>query len=124
MKHASPDASASGFEAFVLPNALLADWPDRAGDARAGLRTVATRFGEETVRRVATGVLLATVGVEVGVLFLLHVPWAGYVDVGGPILLLALVRRRPWPRSGRFYGLWLDLVIAWPAVTPAAIALL
>lgn len=99
---------------YILPNAVLADWPDRRGDARAGLRTPATEWSaERLVRRtaLAASLLLALGAVSAALPLSLLA-----VDVLGPVLLLLVAVRR-MPASRWFYGVTMDLLVAWPWVT-------
>jgi 4-hydroxybenzoate polyprenyltransferase len=101
---------------FVLPNLLLADAADRDGDARTGLRTVATMYPSQCLRRGAIGALAACVAG--GALALL---WAETprlllaVDLAGPLLLLPvlLATRAPHCRRARLA----DLTMLGPALT-------
>ena len=99
---------------FVLPNALLADWPDRTGDTRAGLRTVATQLPATRLQHLAAASLVtALVGaLTAGALF--DITPLIFIDLLGPALMLALLYVLP---PNRHRGLFLDLVVAWPAVT-------
>ena len=99
---------------FLMPNALLADWADRAGDARVGLRTVATQWTPRRIRWVATGALgVALLGVVVALMRGASALLA--VDSIGPVLMLGAVWRAPkWGRLAR--DLVPDLIVAWPLV--------
>ncbi len=99
---------------FLIPNALLADWVDRAGDARAGLRTVATQWTPRRIRGVATGALgVALLGVVAA--WMRGAPVLLAVDAIGPVLMLGAVWRAPrWERLAR--TLVPDLIVAWPLV--------
>ncbi len=44
------------------------------------------------------------------------------IDLAGPLLMLALVRR-PLLQHGRTEALLMDLLVAWPAVTAVAVFL-
>ncbi len=101
---------------FVLPNALLADWPDCAGDRQAGLRTVATELSWRWLRRLAAVSSGMAVGVEVVFLLVIEAPVLHYVDLLGPALMLALVLL-PLRRTRFYFNFVLDLVIGWPAMT-------
>ena len=101
---------------FVLPNALLADWPDRAGDRRAGLGTPALRLSEHALRRLALALLLGSGGLLAAAGVLLERPALGLVDAVGLLLMLGAVVRPRRP-SRWFYGFVIDVIIAWPIVT-------
>ena len=104
---------------FILPNALLADWPDRAGDRQAGLRTVATELSPKALRRLAAAPLVLALAGGLVVLWFVEAPRLLYVDLAGPALLLGCVLRLP-ADSRWFYGFTLDAVVAWPALTALA----
>ncbi|PSQ68815.1 MAG: hypothetical protein BRD29_02900, partial [Bacteroidetes bacterium QH_2_67_10] len=101
---------------FVLPNLLLADAADRDGDARTGLRTVATRYPSQCLRRGAIGALAACV--TGGALALL---WAETprlllaVDLAGPLLLLPVLLATRAPHCRR--ACLADLTMLGPALT-------
>lgn len=124
---AIPAAAAWGLAAyrflFILPNVLLADEADRAGDARAGLRTVATEWPPRRLRHLATAALVLAIAGAGAAPFLFGAPWLILLDGLGPVLLLAAVLRAPAhasPSAAFFYGFWIDALIAWPAVTAVA----
>ncbi len=101
---------------FVGANALVADWGDRRGDARAGLCTVATEWPPQRVRQIATAALTLALGGGMAAVLFFGAPPLLLVDLAGPALLLFWVRRAEGP--GRWtYGLVLDALVAWPAVT-------
>lgn len=99
---------------FILPNLLLADWADRAGDAAADRAPWTTGWTAGQVRRLATGLLLGAA--------LVAAVWGGRtprpvllsMDAWGLLLMLAVVWRRSpsHPRD----ALLADLVVAWPVV--------
>lgn len=103
---------------FLLPNVLLSDWGDRAGDRAAGLQPWAAGTERRTVQGAATVLLLAALAVGalgfVGSVppMLLAVEAAG---IGG--VLTAVWTLRPEKSAHR---LVLDLLVAWPAVTAGA----
>lgn len=103
---------------FVGANVLVADWGDRRGDAQAGLRTVATEWPPGRVRRVAALALGVALGGGAVAVLLLSAPRLLVVDLAGPALLLFWVRRVEAP-GRRGYGLVLDALVGWPAVTAA-----
>lgn len=107
---------------FILPNALLADWPDRAGDARAGLYTVATRFSERHVRGMAIASLVLGLIGGGAALLIFDTSWLLGVDLAGLGVMLVCLAR-PLPQSRLFYGVVLDLVVAWPGLTALCAAL-
>ena len=101
---------------FVLPNAFLADWPDRVGDAKAGLHTVATRLTGRQVRWGGAIVLIGALSGGLYALIVFNATWLLAVDLCG-VLILLIVVLRPWPQTRWFFGFLLDLIIAWPGVT-------
>lgn len=99
----------------VFANALLTDWPDRRGDADAGLATFALRWPWDRLRWTATAVLaLALVG-EGMLAALPGVPVLVAVDAVAVALPLVIA----WAVSPerRAYALLLDLAVAAPLVT-------
>ena len=97
---------------LILPNVLLADWLDRAGDARAGLGTAATHLGPEPLRRTALGLLGLGAGVGAGLVGLAGVPaWLVGLDLVGYAVTAALLWK-PWPGFTARKLLWLDLAVA------------
>lgn len=98
----------------VTANALLTDWPDRTGDASAGVTTFAVRWSWRYVQRGAVVVLLGALLCE-GFLLFVAPPALVFVDaagVGGLLLFAAVLN----PARARF-TLTLDLVVAWPLMT-------
>ncbi|NBC18612.1 MAG: hypothetical protein GVY18_15015 [Bacteroidetes bacterium] len=107
---------------FVLPNALLADWPDRTGDRRAGLGTPALRFSQSTIQRLGLLSLAGSAGLLAVSGVLLRVGWLLAVDGVGLALMGWAVLRAP--RASRwFYGVTLDAIVAWPGVTWGVVVL-
>lgn len=103
---------------FILPNALLVDWLDREGDARAGLRTVATVWPAEGVRFAAALLALLAAACAVAAAVAGAGPlWS--VDALGPLLMAGVAFRLPaLPRPQAV--LLLDGLAAWPLVTALA----
>lgn len=104
---------------FLLPNFWLSDWPDRHGDAAAGIRTPATRLDDRSMRRLAvlwSGVAWATAaaGWSVG----LFPGWI-FVDALGALAPGYLIRTR-LPEAHRPY-IALDILTAWPLATYALV---
>lgn len=101
---------------FILPNVILADWPDRVGDAAASLNSLAVIKGDVAVRRWATG--LASLALTIGIGQLLYFSWPMpyWVDLGGPLLMI-YAAQRSFDESHWFYGLVVDLIVAWPLIT-------
>ncbi|HMB90865.1 MAG TPA: UbiA family prenyltransferase [Rhodothermales bacterium] len=105
---------------FVLPNAVLSDWPDRKGDDKAGLRTLATRFSLRQLQWIATAALILGIG-GVGIaLFFADVSWILGIDALGLGLMLWLVWR-PVPPSRFLFSFMLDALVAWPGVTACVV---
>lgn len=101
---------------FVLPNAMLSDWPDREGDGRAGLTTLATYLSLDQLRWIATGALVLGIsGVGLALCFF-HAPWILGIDALGLGLMLGLVWHAV-PSSGFRFSFLLDALVAWPVVT-------
>ena len=99
---------------FILPNLLLADWADRAGDAAAGLAPWTTGWTAGQVRRLATGLLLGAALVAAVWGARTPHPVLLSMDAWGLLLMLAVVWRRPAPHPRS--ALLADLVVAWPVV--------
>lgn len=101
---------------WVLPNVMMADWGDRAGDAAANIHTLGTSWTESQLRVVASSwTLLGFLG-AVGSVVGGSAPFLLVVDASGLIFL--------------FFGLWklhpgrhpehalvADLLVGWPLVT-------
>lgn len=104
---------------FILPNPLLADWADRAGDAAAGLAPWAAGWTGRQVRWMATAALLAA-GAGAGVWALVGAtPVLIGIDALGLLLMTGVV----WgldPTQSRG-ALLMDLVVGWP-LAPALAA--
>lgn len=104
---------------FILPNLLIADWADRAGDAAAGLAPWAAGWTARQVRWIGTMSLLvaasgAAIWIAVGT-----IPLLVGLDAVGLVLMTGVV----WgldPERPRTAVL-ADLVVAWPLV-PAFVA--
>jgi 4-hydroxybenzoate polyprenyltransferase len=101
---------------FILPNVILADWPDRDGDAAADLKPLAVIRGQTGVRRWATGLafLSLLLGMSQAVVFAWPAHW--WIDLGGPALMI-YAAQRSFSGSHWFYGFVIDLMVAWPLVT-------
>jgi len=104
---------------FILPNLLLADWADRAGDAAAGLAPWAAGWTARQVRWTATGSLLvAAIGAAIWAV-VGTIPLLVGIDAVGLVLMAGIV----WgldptrPRT----AVLADLVVGWPLV-PALVA--
>jgi 4-hydroxybenzoate polyprenyltransferase len=99
---------------FLLPNTLLADLPDAAGDRRAGLETVATKLTTELP--LIAGILAVSVP-AVAITGWLFLPVSAILLVDSLIALLYLVLCRPQAAShGPFYRLQLDILVCLPLV--------
>ena len=106
----------AGYRFFcILPNVLLSDWGDRAGDRAAGGASW-TRWGTERgLRGTATGLLVLALilaggmAVETHRVLLFGVDAVGVLLMGGAVWTL-----RPECGTHRFL---LDVLVAWPVVT-------
>jgi len=99
---------------FVVPNVLLADWADRAGDAAVGLQTWADGWTRRRLQVVLTVLLGIGAAGAVGVVYegaslLLLVDAAGLLAMIGAVWTL-----RPGASSRQRF--LLDAVVAWPIV--------
>lgn len=103
---------------FLLPNLLLADWADRAGDAAAGLTPWAAGWTIRQVRGTATASLLVGATGAIGWAIVGHRPVLVGIDAVGLLLMLGVV----WgldPSRPRSVVL-ADLVVAWPLMSALA----
>ncbi|AEN73438.1 hypothetical protein Rhom172_1518 [Rhodothermus marinus SG0.5JP17-172] len=100
---------------WLLPNPLLADWPDRVGDLASGVRTPAVRWSYGTLRRVALGLLLGALSLGLVLVVRLNRPVA-VVDLLG-VLLAGMVIGAARRAVTDEHLVLLDLLVAWPAVT-------
>ncbi|WP_022835147.1 UbiA prenyltransferase family protein [Salisaeta longa] len=99
--------------AFLLPNVIVADWLDRAGDASAGLRPWAAQWTPRRVMYSSGG----SVMVGLALLAVLRPPLPVVVAEGGVLLLMGAMARRACQRRGGPYAmLWLDVLVAGPAL--------
>lgn len=103
---------------FILPNPLLADWADRAGDAAAGLAPWTAGWTGGQVRGMASAALLVA-GAGAGSWALVSpMPVLVGIDALGLLLMTGVV----WgldptqPRS----ALVADLVVGWPLIPALA----
>lgn len=100
---------------FILPNVLLSDWGDRAGDAAAGLDPWTAWATDWGVRGSASGLLVGAVLVAAWIGWGNGRPFLLAVDALGPLLMLGAVWTvDPHEPADRFL---LDAVVAWPGVT-------
>jgi 4-hydroxybenzoate polyprenyltransferase len=104
---------------FVLPNALLADWPDREGDRLAGLQTAANVLPHQTLKIVSVSCLLISLAAGAAALYLKGAPPILYVDLAGPLLLLGCVAL-PLSETRWLYSFAIDVIVAWPVMTALA----
>lgn len=105
----------------VFVNTLLADWSDRAGDAQAGLRTVATEWPPSVLFGAARGLLGGTLAVGVAVAVGYGLPLL-LVDLLGVVGMLVLVQRVE-DGGARVRRFAVDAVVAWPLVTALVAAI-
>ena len=63
---------------FLMPNVVLADWPDRDGDRREGLHSAAMVLGEHHVRRLAQVACVASIAVGGGLAWRLGWPMPAF----------------------------------------------
>jgi 4-hydroxybenzoate polyprenyltransferase len=97
-------------------NTLLADWNDRAGDARVGLQTVATMQPTAVVFGLAYALLALLLAGGVGAITVGNAPLLLLVDLIGVMLMGGVIwHMRHGATWGRYVAL--DAVVAWPAIT-------
>lgn len=104
---------------FILPNVLLADWHDRAGDLQAGILSLALLISERQLRTIAalSAILSLLVGCWIGIRG--DWPMVFFVDLVGPMLML-FICTRTLHNSWAMHSILLDLVVAWPLITVLA----
>ena len=100
---------------LVLPNVLLSDWGDRAGDRAAGLASWTTWGTGRGLRWASTVMLVGAMAGAAGAGWTRAQPLLWGVDAGGPLLMIGAVWRVDPKRSGHRF--LLDLIVAWPGVT-------
>jgi len=100
---------------FLLPNAILADWPDRFADQRMGIRTLANSVSSSCLRNACIWIAVIQI-----------VVWGSMVLAGGfsrwtllenvaPVCLLFILGR-PLPDVRLFYLIILDGLMVWPGI--------
>ena len=102
--------------ALVVVNTLLSDWGDRTGDARVGLRTLATMGPSAAVFRVAYTVLGTLVVGGIGAVAADYAPYVLLVDLVGVLLMGAVVWRVQHDAAWAHH-IAVDAVVAWPVIT-------
>lgn len=100
---------------FILPNVLLSDWGDRAGDAAAGLQPWAEDGMGDRLRWGSTLLLVGAAGGALFVSSKSSIPHLLAVDVVGLLLMVWAVWTLQPTRPG--HRLVLDGIVAWPLVT-------
>ncbi len=102
---------------FVLPNAILSDYPDREGDRRAGLHTMASAWSPAALRGITASSLAFAIAGTLAAMLSFGAPRLLLVDLVGPVIMLAAASRL---QDSRNYSLTLDAILAWPALTALA----
>ncbi len=95
--------------ATVAANVILCDWPDRAGDAAAGRRTVAVAWGASGVRWAAGGLLVLALALDLSALQSGARGGTPLLGLVGPVGLLGACAMLPRPGEGP--RVWLDLLV-------------
>ncbi len=106
---------------WILPNPLLADWPDRQGDRIAGIRTPAVRWNYKALRKGAFLLLLGAL--SIGLILIIRLGHAAAaIDLLGVLFTGILITAC---RSGlsEVHLMMLDLLLSWPALTLLALTL-
>ena len=118
---------AVGLAAYRMPllvsNVLVADWPDRRGDAVHALNSLAVRLHRKTFQRVVIG--LAIVSFGLGILHGFRLNWPSFYlfDLAGPLFMISLTfYLNSLPRW--FLAFAADMVIAWPLLPGTFAAIL
>lgn len=107
---------------YLLPNTLLFDWPDREGDRRAGIKTLANRLPEHVLRAWCGGITLLAAAISFLGPACFDLPlWMLGENIGALAVLILL--RRPLPEAPYFYRVGLDGLAAWPGVPALAFLL-
>ena len=106
---------------FIVPNVLMADWADRAGDAAVGLQTWTTGWTRRKLQVVSTFLLGLGMAGAVGAVYGGFTPLL-LIDAFGLSLMLAAVWRvHPGASPRRLF--LLDVIVAWPVVVWAVTVL-
>lgn len=103
---------------FILPNVLLSDWGDRAGDRAAGLSPWTVWGTGRGLRWGATALLVGAILGAVGAGWQGGRPLLWGVDAGGALLMIVAVWGATPQRAAHRFGL--DAIVAWPVVTALA----
>ena len=100
---------------FLLPNLLLADWPDRDADRQAGIHTVANQLPPRQFVRVCRATCLTAI--TLGAWLWAHrvLPSWALAETGTPLAFLWILSR-PLPPSRLFYSTAADALLAWPGI--------
>ena len=104
---------------LIAANVLLADLPDRTGDLKEELGTLAVALGSSAVTRFAAvaSLLSLILGVVHGIVF--KWPYIIYLDLGGSLCMILLAYKAFYTKHAHthfMYSYLADLIIAWPAV--------
>lgn len=107
---------------LLLANVIVVDWPDRIGDAAAGIHSLSVKL--DAVRISVIVVLFATLSLFICLCFGFWQSWPGiyYLECIAPILMIVIAFRLN-KMTHHALVLYADLIIAWPLVTVAFIQL-
>ena len=107
---------------LISANVLLADLPDKSGDAGSDLGTLAVLLTKRTLIQII--LCLSVLALIVGATYGLQSGWPIllYIDLGGAVLMMMIAiraYRNEDPDSHFLYGYVNDLIIGWPLVPVA-----
>ena len=108
---------------LISANVLLADLPDRKGDADAKLSTLAVLASRKTLVLYVLGLSLLTLitGLSFGVIY--KWPAILFIDLGGAVLMMGLsikALQKNVSQSHFLLGYINDLIVGWPLISIAA----
>lgn len=99
---------------YLAPSVMIADYVDRKGDGRAGIRTVSQWLGPKTLRMVAAGTAITASGVLAWLITSNGWPSWAWLDAIGLVLTVTLVFRARRPDGQTV--LFLDLLLISPMI--------
>jgi len=106
--------------AFLVPNILASDWPDRSSDREAGIRTPANSLSNRQFLMVCRSAAAAAAAIAILAAIIGVLPAWILADAVGVVIASAIIGSQAQHRPAK-YRLLLDVVALWPLV-PALIA--